>query len=281
MQSYEQAVNSHYSRQNLGDMILSALQKAGKNTKNLTRGDLKAIDEFHTRGLDATQELARMANVQPNMKVLDLGCGIGGPARLLADEFGCNVTGVDIVDEYCQAAMLLTKRVGLDGKVQFKTADMMNLGFDGGMFDMVWSQHSLMNISDKRRLFDVVFHMLRPGGRYACYEICSGSVNSLYFPVPWASDASINFLVSPQALANDVKGAGFVEKEWEDVTAMSLAWFKNIVSQAAARPADVPPPPGLNLLMGETTGAKLKNVILNLEEDKIRIIRGVFEKPTN
>src|SRR3989339_580097 len=119
MTTYQKAVANHYSRAGLGEAILTALRNAGKDTNNLTRDDLKAIDEFHTRGLDATMELARMAEVRPGMKIIDLGCGIGGPARALADEFDCRITGIDIVEEFCQTASLLTECVKLEDRVSF------------------------------------------------------------------------------------------------------------------------------------------------------------------
>jgi len=262
----------------LGREILTALREAGKDLDNLTRSDLKAIDEFHTRGLKATMELAELAKVKPGMKIVDLGCGIGGPARALADEYDCKVTGIDIIDEYCQAASMLTKRVKLNDRVKFLTADMMQPIFPDSAFDMAWSQHTIMNIKDKSKLLDLIHSMLKPGGRYAFYEICSGSREPVYFPVPWASDPSISFLVSSNEFRESIFRSGFEEAVWQDTTEESLMWFRKIIKKAKVRATEAAPFPGLKLVMGKKIGTKLENMVRNLEEDRIRIVQGVFEK---
>lgn len=276
MNTITQEISNHYTQTGLGATILTALQRAGKDVDALTRDDIAAFDEFHIRGRAATIEIGQLADLQPGAEVLDLGCGIGGAARTLMTEFDCRVTGIDLVEEYIQTARILNKRVGYDSKIIFEHGDALEMPFEEDSFDVVFSQHITMNIEDKPRLAQEVRRVLRPGGRFVLYEICAGSVPTPHFPVPWAGDAAINFLVQPQALRQILEETGFETVEWRDVTAPSLEWNQQIVANMANRPAGGPPPLGLNLLMGATTGEKVRNMKRNMEEERIMVIQGVM-----
>jgi len=279
MESHFQSMMDHYDQENLIDNILRAIERAGKDSQNLTREDIARIDEFHIRGREATRELAQMAELKTDMRVLDLGCGIGGPARTLGAEFHCRVVGIDLVAEYCRAATVLTERVGLQDRVTFRQGDLTDLPFENGRFDVLWSQHTIMNVRDKGRMIREAKRVLRRGGRIALHEVFAGSRSPIYFPVPWAGDPSINFLCSPEELKNLLKSNGFQEIKWNDDSAVSLEWFRGIVSKMAARPKDAPPALSTNLLMGKTTAEKGKNYIRNLEEGRIEVIQTVWELP--
>jgi ubiquinone/menaquinone biosynthesis C-methylase UbiE len=276
MKEYTKSINDHYSQVDLGENILSAYKRAGMDIQALTRNDISSLDEFHIRGREATRELAQLAGLRQGMKVLDLGCGIGGPARTLAAEFGCEVVGLDLVEEYCHAARMLTAQVGLSNKVAFRKGDATDMPFDDGSFDVIWLQHMLMNIEDKSRLFEEAGRVIGSQGLIALYEICSGSISGLYFPVPWASDSTINFLATPEELLNTLGRIGFKELVYRDVSAISLEWFRGLIAAMASRSKDASPSPGLKLLMGSTAAEKSKNLERNLEEDRIRVIQGVF-----
>ena len=276
--AYERPITDNYARPDLEATILNAYEDAGKDTARLARDDIAALDEFHIKGRGATRELARLAELRPGARVLDVGSGIGGPARTLAAEFDCHVTGIDLVEEYCRVAETLTERVGLDDRVRFRRGNAVDLPFDDGAFDVVWLQHVSMNVEDKERLFDELHRVLRPGGRLALHEICAGPGGSPQFPVPWANDPSISFLATAEELSQLLAETGFEELTWTEATAESLAWFRERLETMAARPADAAPPLGLNLLMGPDTPEKMKNVVHNLEEDRIAVVQGVVEK---
>lgn len=278
MASYKRAIDRHYSRPNLTSNILAALEKAGKRLDSLTREDIYTFDEFHIRGREATRELARLAGLQKNMRVLDLGCGIGGPARTLAAEYGCRVVGVDLVEAYCRAAEFLTEKVGLGDRVEFRRGDAARLPFEDRMFDVVWLQHTSMNIEDKAGMFGEARRVLKNGGRIALNEVCAGAVSPPHFPVPWAGDPSINFLSSSDQMLQMLGGAGFEAEVWQDVSRLCLEWFKNMLAKTAVRFKGASPPLGLGLLMGKTNPEKAKNVLRNLEEDRIRVVQGVLKK---
>ena len=276
MTTYTQEINDYYTQTNLSTIILTALHQAGKDVNALTREDIATFDEFHIRGRAATIEIGRLAALQPGTELLDLGCGIGGAARTLMDEFGCRVTGVDLVEEYIRAARILNTRIGYDGQITFEQGNALDMPFDDDSFDVVFSQHVTMNIEDKTSLAQEVRRVLRPGGQFVLYEICAGSVSPPYFPVPWAGDSAINFLVEPQTLRQILEDTGFKAIEWQDITASSLKWDQQLMADMSNHPAAGPPPLGLNLLMGATTAEKAKNVLCNLEEDRMKVIQGVF-----
>lgn len=276
--AYEAVLNDHYGMADLGDEILDALEAAGKDVDALTRDDIASFDEFHIRGLEATREVADIAGIDSGARVLDVGCGVGGPARTLAAEFDCDVTGIDLVEEYCKAASLFTDRVGLTDRVRFRQANALDLPFEDATFDVVWFEHTMMNIEAKTRAFEEARRVLRPDGTIALYEICAGSGGDTVFPVPWASDASLSFLVQPERLRELVIDAGFDETVWRDVTEPSLEWFRDVIASMQTRPPDAPPPLGLNLLMGAETPVKAMNVVQNLEEGRISVVQGVYER---
>ena len=276
--AYETALNEHYGVTDLGDEILDALEAAGKDVDALTRDDIASFGEFHIRGLEATREVADLAAIEDHSRVLDVGCGIGGPARTLASEYGCDVVGIDIVEEYCRAATLFTDRVGLTDRVRFQHGDALDLPFEDGEFDVVWFEHTLPNIEATGAAIEEAARVLRPGGTLALYEICAGPGGAPTFPVPWASDASLSYLATPEQLREIVLDRGFDEIAWRDVTGPSLEWFRDMVESMQSRPADAPPPLGLNLLMGAETPIKAKNVVRNLEEDRIAVVQAVYER---
>ena len=270
---YSESINSYYGQPDLSANIFAALQRAGKDLNALTRDDLAPFEEFHLRGRAATMELAGAAGLREGMAVLDVGSGIGGPARTLAAEFGCRVTGLDLTEEYCRAAEMLTSSVGLSDKVTFRHGDALDMPFDDGTFDLVWMQHTSMNIEDKERLFGEIRRVLRPAGRLALYEILAGSVAPLHFPVPWANDSAISFLVAPSEALRLLAATGFEELAWTDVTGESIDLLRQLGAAAQGAPA----PLGLHLVVGNFA-EKLANVLRNLEEDRIAVVQGIFER---
>ncbi|MFZ1983170.1 MAG: methyltransferase domain-containing protein [Desulfatitalea sp.] len=271
--SYQKSIAAHYQRSRLSAEILDAVEKAGKQIASYQ--DATTFDQFHIRGLEATRELAVLAGVSAGHRVLDLGCGIGGASRLLAAEFGCHVTGVDIMDEFVETATLLTRKSGLHAQVTFQKCNITELPFDDDPFDGVWSQHTLMNIEDKHGLFGRILRLLKPGGVFAFNEIMAGTHQPVHYPVQWASDPSINFLLPEDRFRLLLDEAGFEIRRWQDVTVLCRDWFQQVVTKMARRSGDGPAPLGLNLVIGPTAAEKARNTLRNLEEDRIRVVYGV------
>lgn len=273
-----EAIQIHYGRPDVADVgsiILAALEKVGKNLDQLTAEDLAPVDEFHIRGRAATLELARAAGLDASKHVLDVGSGIGGTARCLAMEFGCRVTGIDLTDEYCRAAAMLTTRVGLAGRIDYRQGDATNLPFDDGVFDVVWTEHVAMNIPDKSKLYDEMHRVLKPGGTLAIYDVLAGPSGEVLFPVPWARTPDTSFLVQPDELRKLLEDAGFTIAEWSDTTEVAQAWF---VALAEKIRREGFPPLGFHLLMGTDFREMAQNQGRNLQERRIVLGQVVARK---
>jgi SAM-dependent methyltransferase len=186
-----EAISRHYGRAalgavDLGAVILAALAATGKDVDRLTPDDLEPVDELHSRGRAATVDLAGLLVLDGTERILDLGCGIGGPSRYLARTFGCRVTGLDLTPEFCRVATMLAERTGLADKVDYRQGDALAIPFPAQSFDVVWSQNVAMNIADRDRLFAEVRRVVRSGGRYGFSDVISGPGGPPHFPVPWA-----------------------------------------------------------------------------------------------
>jgi SAM-dependent methyltransferase len=209
MSERRNAVEEHYTRQDLAEIILAALKAAGKDLDHLTPDDLAPVDEFHGRQRPATIRLAELVGFTGTERVLDVGSGLGGPSRFLAWHYGCHVSGVDLTAEFCQVAELLTRLTGLVGKVDYRQGDALALPFDEMSFDVVWSENAAMNIADRGRLYREMRRVLKPGGRLALQEVAAGPGGAPYFPVQWAREPAISFLLTPEATRQSWKPRGF------------------------------------------------------------------------
>jgi MPBQ/MSBQ methyltransferase len=276
----ERQVERHYGRGQLIGAILRALADSGKDPARLAPSDLAPVDEFHIRGREATIELAHRAQLKPGLKVLDVGSGLGGSVRLLASEHQCQVTGVDLTQEYVDVANALADLVGLQNRVEFRQASALNLPFDDGSFDVVWTEHVQMNIARKHAFYAEIARVLKPQGRLAFHDIFEASGEALEFPVPWAEDPSISFLIKPRAVREILEGLGFEILDWEDKTRHSLEWYGVVMDRFKL---SGPPPLGLHLLMGTTAKAKFENIVRNLQQGRIVVFQAVAlkrESPT-
>jgi ubiquinone/menaquinone biosynthesis C-methylase UbiE len=246
-----------------------------QDVSTLAPADLALVDEFHTRGRAATIELAGRAALTPGLKVLDVGCGLGGSARYLASEHGCRVTGIDLTKEYVDAATAPAALVGMQDLVTFHQASALDLPFPDGSFGAVWTQHVQMNIADKRAFYGQIARVLAPRGHLLFHDVFQGPGGTLHYPVPWAEDASISWLETPETVRQILESLGFSVLEWEDTSQLSREWF---ATRLAAFDVSGPPPLGSHLLMGATARVKLENNARNLSGQRSVVVQGVPEK---
>jgi MPBQ/MSBQ methyltransferase len=270
------SVEKHYSRSDLVASILEALRAMGKDPSRLSLADLAPVDAFHIRGREATVELAARAALAPGLRVLDVGCGLGGSARYLAAEHGCRVTGIDLTKDYVEAAAEFAALAGLGNMVEFRRCSALELPFEDASFDIAWTEHVQMNVADKRAFYRELARVLAPGGRLVFHDVFKGAGGEPHYPVPWAEEASISFLVSAQEVRGILEGLGLRIEDWEDTSARSLRWFLAVAEKAKhAGPA----PLGMHLVMGNTTRAKFANLLRNLQEQRVEVAQGVARKP--
>lgn len=248
---------------------------AGKDSESIGVDDLAPIDEFHTRGRDATLELVELAQLDGSERFLDVGAGLGGSARHIAHEHGCQVTGIDLTEEYVHVARTLTAMVGLDKGVHFQQASALELPFKDGSFDVVWTEHVQMNIADKQRFYAEIARVLRPGGCLVFHDVFQGLGAAPFYPVPWAEEASISHLATKEEALAAMQSAGLTGEVWHGKRDESLAFFKEV----AARIEQAGPPPiGIHLLMGDNAKEKLRNYVRNLTEGRTAVAMGRMRK---
>jgi len=265
-----EGVRSHYRATGLTERLKTALAVFGPEDQRLTPQQLAPLDQFHTRGIAASADLAGLAGISADMSVLDVGSGVGGPARLLAATTGCRVTGVDLSEPFVEAARYLTERTGQGGQVTFEAASALALPFGDGLFDAVLLQHVAMNIFDRPRLYREIRRVLKRPGRFATYDVVSTGAE-LHYPVPWARTAATSFLLSAAATREAIEQAGFRTLVWQDDSETAKAWFERV------RASGPPPSPNLGVVMGPDFPALSANLARNLGEDRIGILTAVFE----
>jgi len=263
-------VRDHYRATGLTERLKTALAVFGPDDQPLLPQQLATLDQFHTRGLAATTELARLAGITARMSVLDVGSGIGGPARVLAATCGCQVTGVDLSEPFVQAARYLTARTGQEGQVTFQTASALELPFNDGRFDAALLQHVAMNISDRAGLYREIRRVLKPDGIFATYDIVSLGGEPQY-PVPWARTPATSHLFTADATRAAIERAGFRTTVFQDDTGAAKAWVTQL------RASGPPPSPNLGVVMGPDFAQLSQNLGRNLMEGRLGILSAVFE----
>lgn len=258
-------VQSHYTQGSILERIFAHLKDSGIDADNLSAEDLYPLDQLHGRGIIATQEHAEFAGLGPGMHVLDLGAGVGGASRFIASVCNCQVTGVDLTQEFVDVARELTARCGLADRIEFHQGDALALPFDDAVFDHVWSHNVTMNIEDKTGLAREVGRVLKPGGHFSCSEINLGPTGDLHFPVPWANDPSSSFLVTPDEMKSALEAGGLKVLQQIDLNEANLAFMKEVRERAERGE----PPKFLNhVVMGDDFMDRLANNGKNVVEGR-------------
>ena len=263
-------VRDHYRATGLTERLKATLAVFGPEDQRLLPRQLAALDQFHTRGLAATADLAKLAGITADSAVLDVGSGVGGPARFLSETYGCRVTGVDLSEPFVDAARYLTERTGQSGQVTFQTGSALELPFDDGRFDVVLLQHVAMNIADRAGLYREIRRVLKPGGKFATYDVVARG-DEPHFPVPWARTPATSFLLTAAATREAIEPAGFRALAWRDDTEAAKAWM------AEMRASGPPPSPNLGVVMGLDFAQLAANLGRNLMEGRLGILTAVFE----
>jgi len=256
--------------------ISSALDAAGLDRKTLRPAGLAPVDEFHIRGRVATLEIVEALGLTADSHVLDLGSGLGGPARTLAEVTGCTVTGVDLTSEFCEVATALSEWTGLADRTSFHVGNAAATGLPDAAVDAALTVHVAMNISDKPRLYAEAFRVLRPGGRFVVYDVLQGEGGDVHYPVPWANNSSTSFLATPQDMRELLPAAGFEIISEVDSSDQSLVWFQQMRARIER---DGPPPVTFAAFLGDAFGQMAANQVANLAERRIRTVMFTCTRP--
>jgi sarcosine/dimethylglycine N-methyltransferase len=274
--SNEDQVEKHYARGRITARILAALRNVNGPNVPITPETLAPIDHFHGKGVVATEELAAMLQPRAGDHLLDIGCGIGGPARWIATKHGCRVTGVDLTAEFCEAARELNSLTGLADRVQILHGSALSLPVPDSNFDHAYSQAVLMNVSDKRGVFREALRVLRPGGLLALSLAGSGAAGEPYYPLPWATTTAISFLVTPDEIRGDLLAAGFQIVFVRNTSATLAAALAPILKQLQTEGL---PPLGEHIVTGENAQEWRINWVNSLAEGRLSMIEALVRKP--
>src|SRR5947207_7777554 len=268
------AVAEHYGSAGIAERVLAALRAAKGPDAPVTPDALAPFDHFHGRGVVATQEIAAQLALQPGERVLDIGSGIGGPARWFAATYGAHVTGVDLTPEFCAAAEALNAATGLGDRVRIIHGSALALPVPDGAFDAAYSQNVIMNIADKKQFYREAFRALRPGGRLALSNLCAGPAGEPYFPAPWATTRETSFLASPDEMRADLIAAAFEIAEFRDITeAMREAQRRTRLDKGDM------PKIAVDIIMGERAREMQRNSIRTIEDGRGIAIEALVRKP--
>jgi ubiquinone/menaquinone biosynthesis C-methylase UbiE len=262
----EVRVAQHYATENLEQRILAAFEAAGKPRASITADDLAPVDEFHIGGREATEAVAAQMHLHPGMRLLDIGSGIGGPARYFASAHGCHVTGIDLTPEYVRTAQTLSALVGVSASVQFEQGSAIGLPFEDHSFDAGYMFHVGMNIQDKTKLFREVKRVLRSGAIFGIFDVMRVGPGELQFPVPWASKADESFVATTEDYRNALVDEGLAIIAERERKQFALDFFARMRQRNEQQG---PQPLGLHLVMGETATLKLGNVVDGLRRGVI------------
>lgn len=268
-----ETVANHYSQSALYDRILAALAEAGIERASLSVADLSDIDEFHIGGAPATTHLVEPLGLTSGARVLDIGCGIGGPARHIASAYDVSVTGIDLTKDFIDTARRLSADVGVD--VDFVVGSALEMPLDDRSFDAATLIHVGMNLPDKPQLFSEVQRILRPGGVFAVYDVMLFG-NQPEFPVPWATVPEGSFLSRPDDYLDAARAAGLTLKFREDRGEVARAFFEQRRKEVAGGGL---PAVGLQLIMGDDTPQKFANMWQSINAGDLCPVEMVFEKP--
>ena len=271
------ALADHWAKGDVYGLIISALEKMSKPVEGLTIEDLAPVDHFHARGFPATVELADQLPLRTGHHVLDIGCGLGGPARYIAKRFQCEVSGIDITEPFVEAANKLTAVLRMDGQVKIRHGDGQRLPYPDSHFDGAYTQHVTMNVADRLSFFAEAFRVLKPGAFFALTEHALGPTGNPHHPVPWSEDGTGAYLIKPSETRALLEKTGFKDIVVEDTGPKYVASYKTRIQMADKGAL---PPLGIHILMGETASQKTRNAARNIEEGRTHPIQLICRKST-
>jgi len=274
--SSDKAVSEHYLHGDLLNAIQAAITELGKTIDSISIEDLASVDEFHIGGRQATEHFIGQLNFSEQDHVLDVGCGLGGASRYVANRYNNQVTGIDLTGEYVETGNVLCAWVKLDKHISLHQGSALSMPFQDKAFDGAYMMHVGMNIDDKTQLFKEIYRVLRPGVSLGVYDVMRIKDGELTYPVPWATEKSTSNLATADEYRHALKNAGFVVSRENNRRDFALDFFKRLREKLES--SGGPSPLGLHTLMKESTTVKIKNMIRNITEEYLAPVEIIAQK---
>lgn len=253
----EKTVAEHYESAGTAERIIAQAQRGADDPDRLSVADLSAYDEMHIGGRRATEYLLAALGPTPGMRVLDIGSGIGGPARVAADLYGVHVTGIDLTPGFREVAQTLSAAVGIGEDVNFVTGNALAMPFGEAMFDAAYMVHAGMNIRDKAAVYGEASRVLKQGAVFGVYDVMAGdNAPALTYPVPWAQGPETSFLIRPQEVTGLLRDAGFQIIAQEDRSEAGLEALMKLQQHESFK------------ARGDGYARKIANLVLNIQEGR-------------
>ena len=267
-------IEAHYAGSGIAERILAAVRASLPAGAAVTVDALAPADHFHGRGLAATREMVALLEPAAGERILDIGCGIGGPARWVAAKHGAIVTGIDLTRDFCAAAVALTAAAGLADRVTIINASATALPFGDATFDRAYSQNVIMNVADKAAFYREARRVLKRGGRLVLSNVVRGDGPEPVYPTPWATTADASFLSTIEETRSEIGAAGLDIKSLRETTAQVLAGHQAAMRNLAQHGV---PAIGTHLILGPRLTEMQRNGARNWEEGRLRAIEIVAE----
>lgn len=258
----EKLVSNHYDNDSLLQLIEAGIHELGKSQENVSVEDLAPVDEFHIGGRVATEHLMNQLGFAQSDELLDIGCGLGGAGRFIAQTYGNKVTGIDLTGTYVSVGNKLTDWTNLKHLVALQQGSALSMPFRESSFDGAYMLHVGMNIQKKNILFSQTAKVLKSGSKLGVYDVMRTNEGELAYPVPWASNDSSSFLSTREEYTALLELAGFAVESCNDRRDFALSFFKELKKKSESGKG--PAPLGLHLLMQSTTAEKIGNMIDNI-----------------
>ncbi len=270
------AVARHYTHGDLMKAVLRGLKEAGLDADKLTPEDTVPLDHLHGRGERATEEILESLGLKPGDQLLDIGSGLGGPARMIAKRAGARVSGVDVTPEFVEAAVELSELTGMAGKTDFRVANALDLPFADGSFDAAYTHNVAMSVADKKTFYAEARRIVRSGGRFVAADVAQGPGGPPFFPVPWAETPDISHLLEPGETETLLREVGFAVEDVIDETEKVITFDQETRARIAE---DGPPVLSPMIVLGKNARERLRNSMKSVIEKRTIPVVFVCRKP--
>ena len=258
-------IENFWTRGDVFSRVHQAMSETGLINKKLEIEELFPIDQYHARGIAATVDLGKRMPISKNQKIIDIGCGLGGPARYYAKEFKCFITGIDITPSFIEIGNEFNRLTSMSDNVELLVGNGEVLNFENETFDGAYSQHVTMNISNREKFFSEAFRVLKKDSFFAFTEHGLGPEGNPIFPLPWANSLEMSFLLPPQKTISILKDTGFSDIKIIETAEKYISGYEKLIK---LKSENKKPVLGIHVIGGDSMNERSKNSMESIKENR-------------